>query len=138
MKDKSDNGQTSSPPDTDAVVDISVSKQMAQKAMSAAVEAKAKDVVALDLRQVSLVADYFVLASGTSTIHTQAIARRLIEAMDQAGYRLLRREGYQESLWILLDYGDVVVHVFREEERHFYDLERLWGDAQTITPAEVD
>lgn len=138
MKDKSDNGRMSSPPDTDAVVDISVSKQMAQKAMSAAVEAKAKDVVALDLRQVSLVADYFVLASGTSTIHTQAIARRLIEAMDQAGYRLLRREGYQESLWILLDYGDVVVHVFREEERHFYDLERLWGDAQTITPAEVD
>jgi ribosome-associated protein len=106
---------------------------MAKVAMQAALDRKAGDVIALDMRQVSLVADYFVLASGTSTIHTQAIARHVMEKMAEAGYPLYRTEGLASALWILLDYGAVVVHVFREEERRFYNLERLWGDAEVRT-----
>jgi len=107
--------------------------EMARVAMSAALDRKARDVLALDLRRISLVADYFVLASGTSTTQTQAIAQHVMEKMAEAGYPLLRSEGYASALWILLDYGAVVVHVFREEERRFYDLERLWGDAEVRT-----
>lgn len=107
--------------------------EMAKVAMVAAQDRKAKDVVALDMRQISLVADYFVLASGATTTQTQAIARHVMEKMAAAGYQLLRCEGYRPALWILLDYGAVVVHIFREEERRFYDLERLWGDAEVRT-----
>lgn len=107
--------------------------QMAKVAMTAAQDRKARDVVALDMREISLVADYFVVASGASTTQTQAIARHIMDKMAEAGYELLRCEGYRPALWILLDYGAVVVHVFREEERRFYDLERLWGDAEVRT-----
>jgi ribosome-associated protein len=107
--------------------------EMARVAMNAALDRKARDVLALDLRRVSLVADYFVLASGTSTTQTRAIADRVTEKMREAGYTLLHTEGYNSALWILLDYGAVVVHIFREEERRFYDLERLWGDAEVRT-----
>ncbi|MGB9886013.1 MAG: ribosome silencing factor [Moorellales bacterium] len=107
--------------------------EMARVAMNAALDRKARDVLALDLRSISVVADYFVLASGSSTTQTQAIAQHIMEKMAEAGFPLQRSEGYASALWILLDYGPVVVHVFREEERRFYDLERLWGDAEVRT-----
>ena len=79
-----------------------------------------------------MVADYFVIASGRTDTQVQAIAENVIEKLKEAGETLFRREGFREGLWVLLDFGNVVVHLFREEERRFYDLERLWGDAPLV------
>ncbi|MDN5344703.1 MAG: ribosome-associated protein [Clostridia bacterium] len=95
-------------------------------------EKKGLATVILDLQGVTLIADYFVIASGTSATHVQALAARVEEVLDTAGVRLLHREGRDSARWILLDYGAVVVHIFQEEERRFYDLERLWRDARMI------
>lgn len=96
---------------------------------------KAVDVRVLDIRKITLVADYFIIASAPNTIRVRAIADAIQERAREKGIKLLHSEGYQVGRWILLDYGSVVVHVFHEDERKFYDLERLWGDAETVTPA---
>ncbi|HHX94944.1 MAG TPA: ribosome silencing factor [Clostridia bacterium] len=97
-----------------------------------AVERKAKDVVVIDLRNLSPVTDYFVICSGDSDIQVQSIARHLKEKLKGAGLDLLRMEGFQDAQWVLMDFGDVVVHVFYQEARAFYSLERLWGDAPRV------
>lgn len=81
-----------------------------------------------------MIADYFVLLTGRSSTQVQAIADSIEEKLTEQGVKLLRREGYQEARWILLDFGSVVVHVFRDEDRRFYSLERLWGDARVEEP----
>jgi len=95
-------------------------------------EKKALDVVLLEISKISLIADYFLICSGTSTIQTRALCDYLIENLPVEGYPLLRLEGYQEGRWILLDYGALVIHIFVPEERSFYNLERLWGGATLI------
>ncbi|MBI1987097.1 MAG: ribosome silencing factor [Nitrospinae bacterium] len=90
---------------------------------------KAYDLVILDLRKYSYVTDYFIICSGSSTVQVQAIADAIDEKLGKEGIRPLGREGYSEAHWVLLDYADVVIHIFHEETRKFYDLERLWGDA---------
>ncbi|EEG78124.1 ribosome silencing factor [Dethiobacter alkaliphilus] len=95
----------------------------------AAEEKKANDITILDVGKVSVVADYFVIASGGSRTQVYAIADNIMEKMKEAGYDLLHREGYNEGVWVLLDYGDIVVHIFQPEERSFYNLERLWSHA---------
>ena len=95
-------------------------------------EKKGLDPVTLDLRPITPIADYFVIASGTSLIQVQAIAERVEELLKEHGVKLLHREGRGQARWVLLDYGDVVVHIFQEEARRFYDLERLWGDAKVV------
>ncbi len=94
-------------------------------------EAKGLDVIVLDVRNVTLIADYFVIVSGSSSRHVRALADRLQRTTGNTR-KPMHVEGYQTGYWILLDYGDVVVHVFREEERDFYGLERLWGDAPQV------
>jgi ribosome-associated protein len=96
-------------------------------AARAAQEKRATDVVVLDLREYTLVADYFVIATGESVVQLRAIAEGVEEAMEAAGARLLGREGTPQSRWVLMDYGDVVVHLLGPEERAYYRLERLWG-----------
>ena len=93
-----------------------------------------EDVVVLDLRGRSPLTDYFVIATATSTIHSQAIAEELKVELKREGERLHHAEGEENGLWILLDYFNVVMHIFCGETRQFYGLERLWGDAprQTI------
>lgn len=82
----------------------------------------------LDLRALTVITDYFLICHGTSTVHIRAIADRVLERFEE--HRLRPKiEGYQEAEWILLDYGDLVVHIFAEETREFYSLERLWSDA---------
>jgi ribosome-associated protein len=103
----------------------------------AADEQKAFDVVILDLRGVSLIADYFLICSGRSSVQVKAIAEGIEAFVEKEGCRILHREGKREGYWVLLDYGSVVVHVFREEERRFYALERLWGDAQLVEDLQV-
>ena len=97
---------------------------------------KASDVIILDIRKITLVADYFVIASAPSKIRVKAIADAVAESAKQNGLEILHREGYEIAKWVLLDYSSVVVHVFSEEERLFYNLERLWGDAPVVEVAQ--
>jgi ribosome-associated protein len=100
-----------------------------QQVYGALVDRKATDVLALDMRKVTIVADYFVLATGNSRLHVQSLADAVAERLKAAGRPTLRREGYGEARWICIDYGDVVVHLFQAEVRRYFDLERLWSDA---------
>ena len=90
---------------------------------------KGEDIVAIDLRKVAEFADYFMICTGTSDVQVRALADAVIEGMKEAGQRPLHVEGYDSRKWVLIDFVDVVVHVFQPEEREFYALERLWGDA---------
>lgn len=105
---------------------------MASLAAVAAGDKKAKRVTILDLRPLSSVTDYFVVCSAGSAIQTRAIADHITEELGRRAVHVDHVEGYQNGRWILLDYGDVVVHVFHDEDRDFYNLERLWGDAEMV------
>jgi ribosome-associated protein len=112
-----------------------VSGSVAEKARlsaRAALDKQAQALQLLDLAALSGIADYFVLCTGTSTTHVETIAEAIAAALKAAGYRALHREGVAASGWVLLDYGDVVVHVFLPETRAFYALDRLWGDAPEV------
>jgi ribosome-associated protein len=104
----------------------------ARIAAQAALEKRADRLVVLDVQGLSGVADYFVIGSGGSTTQVDAIAEAVRAALKAAGVRPRHREGTAESGWLLLDYGDVVVHVFTGVTRDFYSLERLWGDAPLL------
>ena len=108
-------------------------------AARAASERKAVEMVALDIRKIASFAEYFLICSGTSTRQVQAIADEVLEKMrEERGARPLHTEGYETATWILLDYGDMIVHVFTEESRQFYQLERLWRDAERVElPEEI-
>lgn len=108
------------------------SAQLARVAALSADEKKGKDVRILDIRSISTVADYFVICTGTSVTHCRAIVDFVEEQMSALGLSLHHMEGYHNGRWILLDFGDVVVHVMQAEERSFYNLERLWGDAPEV------
>jgi ribosome-associated protein len=98
---------------------------------------KGLEPVVLEVKGLCFFADYFLICSGTSKRHVVALAQRLEEALGQAGVKPLGVEGVQEGLWVLMDYNDVVIHIFSQELRQFYDLEGLWGDAPKteVTPA---
>ena len=93
---------------------------------------KAIDLKVIDISKVTPIADYFILASGTNTNQVQAMADSVDEAMGKAGYTLKQVEGYNNANWILMDFEDVVVHIFDEESRKFYDLERIWRDGSFV------
>ncbi|WP_053956987.1 ribosome silencing factor [Inediibacterium massiliense] len=95
-------------------------------------EKKGQDIRILDIKNISSFADYFVIAHGTSTRQVKAIADEIQDQLDKKGILLDHKEGYQEGRWILLDYIQVVVHIFIEEERSFYDIERVWRDAIVV------
>ena len=93
----------------------------------AASDKKALDIVTLDMRRIPSVSDYFVIASGTSTTQVRAISDNIIDILKEKGERAWHVEGAREALWILLDFGDVVAHIFIDQKRRFYNLEKLWG-----------
>ena len=101
-------------------------------AARAADEKKAQGVVVLKLSALTEFTDYFVICAGNSTRQTQAIADAVIEELKRFKTRPLHTEGYNNAEWILIDYGAFVVHIFTEESRSFYDLERLWRDAEKV------
>ncbi len=108
-------------------------RALADLAGRVAGDKKARDVILLDISKISVIADYFVIFSGGSSIHVQAIAGEIVKKVKEMFNGLTpRMEGFREGRWILLDYGDVVIHVFQEDERRFYNLERLWGDATVL------
>lgn len=101
----------------------------------AADDKKAKDIVTMDMRGLMSSTDYFVICSANTATQVRAIADNIEEELEKEGISFMHKEGYREGEWILLDYGDVVAHVFRQESREYYALERLWGDAG-LTPYE--
>src|SRR6266542_3049491 len=105
---------------------------LAMTAASAASTKQARDVVVLDVSEPLVICDYFVICSGNSDRQVRAIAEEVERACREEGTRPLRREGEREARWVLLDFIDFVVHVFHEEEREYYDLERLWRDAPVV------
>lgn len=98
----------------------------------AAAEKKAIDLTILNIGKVSVVADYFIIITGATKIQVRAIADEIMENAKETGFPLLHKEGYSDGLWILLDYGSVVVHIFQPKEREFYNLERLWSHAPQV------
>lgn len=107
-------------------------------ALNAAAEKKAIETVVLDLREIASFTDYFVICSGTNERQVQAISDGVVETLKKAGSPVTRVEGYKTAEWILLDYGDFVVHIFNDKARKFYDLERLWRESKRVElPAEL-
>lgn len=112
--------------------------QLAQQVAAAASDKKAKDILILDIHELTPMADYFVICSANSGTQMEAIAKSVRDKMGQLGIPCRGAEGMDDARWILLDFGDVVVHVFRPEDRDFYHLERLWGDARAIPFEELE
>ena len=99
---------------------------------------KAKDIHAIEISDLTIIADYFIIATGTSTTHVRALADEVeFRLKNQHGILPLRSEGYATSQWILVDYGHVILHVFLSDTRDFYSLERLWGDGKNIPLEEL-
>ena len=111
---------------------VSTEKMMAQIACKAIDDKKGQDIKIIDIHNVSVIADYFVMASGTNFNQVQAIVDNVEEQLGRAGFEAKQIEGNRNSSWILMDYGDVIVHVFDEENRLFYDLERIWRDGKVL------
>jgi ribosome-associated protein len=101
-------------------------------ALAAAAEKKAIDTVVLDLREIASFTDYFIIASGTNERQVQAISDEVVETLKKSGTPVIRVEGYKTAEWILLDYGDFVMHIFGVNARKFYDLERLWRESKRV------
>ncbi len=120
--------------DRNAEADLRVQHQM-QRSVQALLDKKAEKLVVLNLKTLNAFAEYFVLASATNERQCQAMSDAVELAMKAEGRRTYSHEGYSKGAWILLDYGDVVFHLFHEEARRFYGLERLWGDAPEETQA---
>ena len=109
-----------------------------ESALRAASDKKAHDLVVLDLRPVATFTDYFVIASGTNARQVQAIADEITERLKREGTRAERIEGYKTAEWVLVDYGDFIVHIFEDKARRFYDLERLWREGVRVPlPADL-
>lgn len=107
-------------------------RELAELMAKAASDKKARDILIVDLVGISPVTDYFIICSANSTTQVRAIADHIEEQLAEQGVNLLHKEGYRESRWILMDYGNCVAHIFVEEDRQFYNLERLWGDAKQV------
>lgn len=107
-------------------------QQMIENAVSGLEDKKAEDIKVIDISDVSPISDYFVLATGSNRNQVQAMADSVVEKMHKAGFSLKQIEGYDSANWILMDFVDIVVHVFDRENRNFYDLERIWKDGKII------
>ena len=107
-------------------------KEMAKLAKEALEEKKAEDISVIDISGVSVLADFFLIASGNNRNQVQALADNVEEKLGRAGYAKKQIEGYDTANWILMDYGDIIVHIFDRENRLFYDLERIWREGKRV------
>ena len=112
-------------------------KEVAYEVTKALDEKKGMNIKLLQIDKVSSLADYFLICTGTSNTHVKTLCDYAEYTMDNLGEKLLGREGHRGNSWELLDYGSVVVHVFTEEARAFYSLERLWSDAETVDISDI-
>ena len=116
------------------MADFSTDKinEMAKIAIEALEDKKAEDIRVIDISQVSVLADYFIIANGSNRSQIQALSDSVEEKLGRAGYPLKQMEGYENANWVLLDFGDIMVHIFDHENRLFYDLERIWRDGRIV------
>ena len=113
-------------------------KEVASRAVAALDDKKGVDIQILRIADVTTLADYFIICTGTSNTHVNAMCDAVEASMDEIGEPLVSREGHRSGTWVLLDYGSIVVHVFTEETRQFYDLERLWNDAAKVELEDIN
>lgn len=111
--------------------------EIAAVAARALEEKKAKDVKVLKTAEQTVLADYFVICNGSSTPHIKALVDEVDKELSQAGEPPIRREGLRSDIWVLMDFGSVIVHVFTDEARKFYNLERLWSDSEVVDPTTL-
>ena len=108
------------------------SKLMAKLAYKALDDKKGEDIKVIDISEISVLADYFIIANGTNDIQVRALVESVEEELNKAGFEVKQREGYGLGSWVLLDFGSIIVHVFDKENRLFYDLERIWRDGKYV------
>lgn len=118
-------------------VDMDNSKTMAKLAYEALEEKKGEDIQVIEIKDISIIADYFIIANGTNSQQVDALIDSVKDKLGRSGFEPLRVEGVRSASWILMDYGDVVIHVFSKEDRLFYNLERIWRDGKTISKEQL-
>lgn len=116
---------------------MSKSFEMVKLAKTALEDKKAGDIKVIDISGVSVLADYFIIADGSNVNQVQAMVDNVAEVLGRAGYECKQMEGYGTGGWILMDYGDIIVHAFCREDRLFYDLERIWRDGKVLDESEL-
>lgn len=112
--------------------------KMVKMAKAALDAKKGQDIKIIDIRQVTVIADYFLIADGANPNQVQAMVDNVEDVLGKAGYPCKQIEGYGSGGWVLMDYGDIIVHVFSREDRLFYDLERIWRDGKLLEDGELD
>ena len=115
---------------------MSKSLEMVKLAKTALEDKKAGDIKVIDISGVSVLADYFIIADGSNVNQVQAMVDNVDEVLGRAGYECKQMEGYGTGGWILMDYGDLIVHIFSRDDRLFYDLERIWRDGKVVENVE--
>ena len=113
------------------------SREIAKLACEALSDKKAGDIQVIDIGEISVIADYFIIADGDNQNQLEAMRDAVDEALYKAGIEVKQVEGNNKSTWILMDYGDIIVHIFSKQDRLFYDLERIWRDGKTVDPNEL-
>lgn len=116
---------------------MSKSLEMVKLAKTALEDKKAGDIKVIDISGVSVLADYFIIADGSNVNQVQSMVDNVDEVLGRAGYECKQMEGYGTGGWILMDYGDIIVHAFCREDRLFYDLERIWRDGKVLDESEL-
>lgn len=111
--------------------------EMAKLAIEALEDKKAEDIKVIDISEVSVIADYFIIAGGSNRSQIQALCDNVDEKLGRAGYPAKQTEGYDTANWVLLDFGDIIVHIFDKENRLLYDLERIWRDGKQVAPESL-
>lgn len=114
-----------------------MTNELVKLAYGAIDEKKGHDIMVIDISEVSSIADYFIITSGTNVRQVQAISDNVTEVLDKSGYNYKSMEGFENANWILLDYGDTIIHIFNQEDRRFYDLERIWRDGKLIEKEDL-
>ena len=112
-------------------------KELAALAVETLENKKAEEIHVIDITEVSTLADYFVIANGTNRSQIQALADHVQEVLGKEGLTLKQIEGYNNANWVLMDYQDIIIHIFSKEDRLFYDLERIWRDGKKIDISEL-
>ena len=110
---------------------------MVKLAIEALEDKKAEDIRVIDISEVSVLADYFIIAGGSNRSQIQALCENVLEKLGRAGYPEKQTEGYDTANWILIDFGDVIVHIFDKENRLLYDLERIWRDGKMVDAKDL-
>lgn len=117
---------------------MNTSKEMVKIAYDALADKKGEDIKIIDLEGISVLADYFIIANGTNRSQVQALVDNVEEELHKVGYTLKQREGYGSGTWVLLDFEEIIIHIFDKENRLFYDLERIWRDGKEVDIDAID